>query len=193
MVASPAFTPSPFDPKRRGWFVVLGIAPGLSAVGYCVLDIDARGVGHCLDYDVLMGNRAAQLGRANADLSLATLAQLIHRFRVHRMIIEVVCERHYPCVLAIGPAALSREPPEFIVAARKALTDMAGFFGLRVVDVTKHALRETFPGEKLPGLVQDRLAAPIGSRDRRVLRAAGAALVAASEVRAEKMCLPASG
>ena len=171
--------------------MVLGIAPGLGAVGYCVLDIDARGVGHCLDYDVLMGNRAAQLGRANADLSLATIAQLVHRFRVHRMIIEVVCERHYPCVLAIGPAAVSREPPLYISAARSALGDMAAFFGLRLVEVSKHDLRSAFPGEKLPGLVQDRLAAPIGSNDRRVLRAAGAALVAASEVRSEKMSLPA--
>jgi hypothetical protein len=191
MAASPEY-PSPFDPKRRGWFVVLGIAPGLGAVGYCVLDIDAHGVGHCLDYDVLMGNRAAQLDRANADLSLAVnVAQLISRFRVHRMIIEVLCERHYPFALAIGPAALSREPPLYVSAARSALADMARVFGLHVVDVSKQSLRRAFPGEKLPGLVQERLASPIGSNDRRVLRAAGAALVAAHEVRSEKLSLPA--
>lgn len=174
---------SPFDPRRNGWFVVLGIAPGLSAVGYCVLDIDAQGLAHCLDYDVWSGNRTAQLDRANANLSTATIAQLIRRFHCHALLVDVLFERHYPLVLSIGPPATSKEPDKHVRAASKALKDMARPFGIRVHTFTKDQLRDAFPGEKLRTLVQDRLASPIGSKDRRVLRAAGAALAAANEVR----------
>jgi len=187
-----AFAASPFDPKRRGWFVVLGLSPGLSSVGYCVLDIDSGGIGHCLDYDILMGNRAAQLSRASADLTLANIAQLIRRFRIHRRIIEVLCERHYPYALAIGPG-VRREPEDHVDAARRALVDMAGFFGIRIIDVSKSELRATFPGEKLHLMVQERLATPIGSRDKRILRAAGSALVAASGLRSANLSLPSVG
>jgi len=166
--------------------VVLGVAPGLNAVGYCVIDVDTDGMSHCLDYDVLMGNRAAQLERAGADLSLANLAQLVLRFRVHAKIIGVLFERHYPAVLAIGPAALTKEPPEHIRASRSALVGMATLFGVRVIDVTQADMKTAFPTEKkLHSIVLDHLATPIESRDRRVLRAAGSALAAAQQVRAE--------
>lgn len=175
---------SSFDPRRNPWFVVLGIAPGLTAVGYCVLQVDENsGIVHCLDYDVLMGNRAAQLDRANANLATATIAQLVQRFHAHALILSVVFERHYPLVLAIGPAATTKEPDKHIRAARQALKDMAKLFGIRVITISKEQLKDAFPGEKLRSVVQDRIATPIGSRDRRVLRAAGAALAAANEVR----------
>lgn len=178
---------SVFDPQRRGWFFVIGVSPGLSAVGYCVLDVDPQGMAHCLDFEVLTGNRAAQLERAGIDIALATAAQLVSRFQIHSKILNVVLERYYPCVIAVGPAALSREPPAFIEAAVTALQSSASLFGLQVKFVDQDQLRDAFPGERLAAAVQSRLSTPIGSRDKRVLRAAAAGLAAAQEVRTESL------
>jgi hypothetical protein len=158
----------------------------LSAVGYAVLEFDAQGLGNCLDWDVWGGNRTAQLDRARANLTTATVVQLIKRFHVHALLVNVLFERHYPLILSIGPPALTKEPDKHVRAAAKALQDMARPCGIRVFTYSKDELRDAFPGEKLRSIVQERLVDPIGSRDRRVLRAAGAALAAANEVRLER-------
>jgi len=181
MAASSVATQSPFDRSRSGWFFVVGISPGLSAVGYCVLDVDAAGRAHCLTYDVLTGNRAAQLERAGIDISIANVVQLATRFRIHSRILNVVLERYYPCVVAIGPAAINKEPPKFVEAAVSALHETALLFGLKVVTVSEAELHDRYPKERLPTLVQSRIETPI--RDRRVLRAAAAGLAAAESVR----------
>lgn len=175
--------PSPFADHREGWFVSLGVSPGLSAVGYSVLDFEPNGRAHSLDHDVFMGNRGAQLERARASLDVATVAQLMDRFRVHRKLLEVLCERHYPLVIAIGPQAVKRESDKQIKAACTAIGLMAGFFGIQVVYAPLDKIKAAFPREKLPQLVAKRLVGSLGSRDTRIVRAAAAAIYGATEVR----------
>jgi hypothetical protein len=162
--------------------IVLGVAPGISSASFAVLAFSQAEPPRVVDYDVLIGTRPSQLrklGIPEVDL-ISNVVDLAKRFKVHRLVIEVICERHMPCMVAVGPAAKSKEPYPHVAGARMALHAMAALFELPVCDVSKEALHGAFRGEKLLTAVQRRLACPIGSSDRRVMLAAAAAMVAVS-------------
>jgi Holliday junction resolvasome RuvABC endonuclease subunit len=162
--------------------VVLGVAPGLTSASFAVLAFSANNAPQVLDYDVLIGTRPSQLAKLGIPALelLSNITELAKRFKVHRLVIEVIVERHTPCLIALAPAARSKEPSAHVAGARMAVRSMAALFDLPVFDVTKEKINRVFQGEKLLTAVQRRLYVPIGSSDRRVMLAAGAALVAAT-------------
>jgi hypothetical protein len=162
--------------------IVLGVAPGLTTASFAVLAFSQKYPPRVLDYDVLIGTRPSQLRKLGIpELEfISSAVELAKRFKVHRMVIEVICERHTPCLVAVGPAAKTKEPDPHVAGARMALHAMAALFDLPVYDVSEQELKGAFRGEKLQTAVQRRLVSPIGSSDRRVMIAAASAMVAAS-------------
>ena len=150
--------------------IALGVTPGISSVGYCVLEYNGNCKCDPLDADILPGSRLVK--------GELTLAQLVKRFQVHRMLLSVVWERHLPLVLAIGPPA-GREPPVNAETAAGILASLGVAFGVPVIHVSRKELQKAFhcnQKRKLAAVVGQNLLHPIGSRDKRLVAAAATAM-----------------
>lgn len=153
--------------------IILGIAPGLRALAYSVVDM-SRPVPSRIDEDVLLGGR------------LAPMADLAKKAFVHAMILGVVFERDPPVAVAIGPACNPKEPPEHLAAVRVMLTQLARAAGVRVEDITEPRMNELLvpePRESLGKLVNRHFRAERVSSDRRLVLASAIALSGGYQLR----------
>ena len=160
--------------------VVLGIAPGLGALAYSALgwsprrpdDLDA------LDSDVIHAGRR---------LDVADALAIARRVSAHHMVLDVVLARHPPAVIAIGPQINRRELPEHVAAMRVLLKGIAWGPSLPLYDFgDRKDLLEALDAKQkgLAFVVEQRLNGALGSRDRRIVLATGAALAAINTARA---------
>lgn len=158
----------------------LGITPGLSSVGYCFLAFEPAGRILTVDWDVLIGTRPSQRKKLGIPepTPQSSPSELMKRFRVHGYLLEVLMERHTPVVVAIGPPSRSREPAVFWQAAAAGIEILGDTLGVPVHRIDKPAINRTFPGAHFARDIQEHLADPITSTDRRVLLAAASAYVA---------------
>lgn len=118
--------------------IVIGIAPGLKALSYSVINT-AQAPYEIIDKDVLLGPR----------VSLADgLVNLGKKAYAHELVLGVVFERHIdpnrklrpPVVLALGPPCNPKEDlerPTHVMAVRLMITALCGRFGLPLVTVTE--------------------------------------------------------
>lgn len=90
--------------------IVLGIAPGLQNLGYCVVSCDAnRELPHALYWELLKG---IWMRGATAP------AELQKKAKAHRLVLDIVLERWQPMLIAVGPPALTKEPKLQVEATR---------------------------------------------------------------------------
>ena len=159
----------------------LGLTPGLSCVGLCVIAFPAgsQGIGRLIEHDVLIGTRPSQRKKLGIPepSPLSSIAELARRFKVHALLLETLLERHLPRIIAVGPAAKNKEPAAFWEAASRAICSMATVFRIPSHVVTKADIAQHFQGPIAIELDR-RLSEPLQSSDRRVLLAAAAAIVA---------------
>lgn len=89
--------------------IVVGIAPGVRNLAYCVLHYKEGELPRVPKYgaDVLKGVKPA----GNAE-------RLREKVSIHMKVFEVVLERFPPTVIAIGPPAVKSEPRLYIESAR---------------------------------------------------------------------------
>lgn len=95
--------------------IVLGIAPGVRQLAYCVLHYSDPGeLPRVPDFgaDLLKGIRTH---------GTKTLFDLQKKARIHVKILDVILERFPPLIIAVGPAAISTEPELHVEAARLVL------------------------------------------------------------------------
>lgn len=154
--------------------IVLGIAPGIASLAYSVVayEDDSR-VGDSLDADVLKAGRS---------ISVASALEAAKRCRAHHLILDVVCDRYVPAMVAIGPPADPGEHGDSIAAVRLLLIALAAALRVPLVQAgdRERLLRDL--GAEPRTLVRTvRACVPnlSGYRDKRIVLATAAAVVAA--------------
>ncbi len=129
--------------------IVIGVAPGLKALTYAVLEFSRTGPPVVLDKDVLLGPKLP--GRDDEAGFLKGLVELTKKAYVHHLILEVVFERVLVpfgrakkpwAALAIGPACNPKEPPEHVHAVSLMLTHLARRFQIPTTPVTESRMQE---------------------------------------------------
>src|SRR5882724_10195824 len=130
--------------------IVIGIAPGLKALTYAVLEFSplVTDLSEVLDKDVLLGPKLA--GRDDEAGFLNGLVDLAKKAYVHHLILDVVLERALVPfgraakpwgALAIGPPCNPKEPPEHVAAVRVMLSHLASRFQIPVAQVDESRMR----------------------------------------------------
>lgn len=151
--------------------ISLGVAPGLSALAYSVVQFtNGSSLGRPVDSDVLHAARG---------ITAQSAWEVAKRCRAHHLILDVITERHAPAVVGIGPPLNPAEAPEHVAAARLLVTALAAALRLPVVSVleTEALLAALGSSERtLNRAVSRELSVPLGSRDRRIVLATGAAI-----------------
>lgn len=146
--------------------IVLGVAPGLRALSYCVLSFhDEAEKADIVDCDVLLNGRAPKP---------QNMWDATKRGRVHNLILGVVCERHTPAVVALGPPLVSGETSEHVSAVRMTIRLLAGGFGIPVYEfrARQDVQRRLHCCDRaLAKGVEDYVDAKATSQDRRVVLA----------------------
>ncbi len=151
--------------------IALGVAPGLSSLSYAVLE---QHDGHrhpvLLDADVLHGGKG---------LTAAQSWDILKRSRVHHLMLDVICDRYVPAVVATGPPLNLDEPPEHVVAVRLLVGALARGLGVTVVELGAYPelfrlLRTSARG--LAGTVREEVPNFGAVRDKRLVLATGIAL-----------------
>ena len=134
--------------------IIIGVAPGLKALTYSVLDIEPPLPAVVIDKDVLLGPKLP--GRDDAGF-LKALVGISKKAYVHHLILEVIFERFLVpfgrapkprAALAIGPACSSREPPEHVAAVRVMLTHLAHRFSLPVTSLDETQMQAALKPRK---------------------------------------------
>lgn len=146
---------------------VIGVAPGLNALAYAV--IEAGDATLCVDHDVLHAR----------PLSVESIRNPYKRSRIHQMVLGVVAERYPPALLVVGPVADPKEEPDHVQASRDVLAAMAVHFRVPIetIDSREAVLAAHGTGIRSMGRSVNRcLDEPLDSRDRRIVLAAAAAL-----------------
>lgn len=94
--------------------IVIGVAPGVRNLAYCVLSYNGEGLPRVPGFgaDLLKGIRL------NA---ASTFSDLQRKANVHLKVLSVVFERFPPVVIAVGPQAVPRENELQVQAARLVL------------------------------------------------------------------------
>lgn len=113
-----------------GGMVILGVAPGIRTLSYCVL-ARTNGVWEIVDFDTLRG-----AGVAATVLAVIGARDLLRSFRVHSLILSVILERHLPTVIVVGAPADSGEDRRFVDAATEALKEMGDEAGIDLLEVS---------------------------------------------------------
>lgn len=90
--------------------IVLGIAPGLQNLGYCIVSYKDDGSLPKARYRELL--KGIWMRGATAP------AELQKKAKAHRMVLDIVLERWQPVLIAVGPPALPKEPAIQVDAAR---------------------------------------------------------------------------
>lgn len=151
--------------------VVLGVAPGLSELAYAVLAYHSGAVqADPIDADVL------HAGRGPTPVSDY---QISRRSRVHHMLLGIVCERHTPALVVLGPAVRPKEPPEHVQSVRLILRTIAFGFGVPIIDLpdkTDMLLALGAAERSWRREVSDALRVPMPSHDRRIVLATATAI-----------------
>lgn len=123
--------------------IIIGVAPGLKALTYAILEFDRSTPPVLLDEDVLLGPKLP--GRDDEAGFLKGLVELTKKAYVHHLILEVVFERVLVpfgrakkpwAALAIGPPSNPKEPPEHVAAVSLMLTHLARRFQIPTAPVT---------------------------------------------------------
>jgi hypothetical protein len=163
--------------------IVIGVAPGLKALSYSVIDL-APAIPVIIDKDVLLGPRIKE-----------GLVDLVKKAYVHYLILDVVFERELEpigrdprpkAVLAIGPACNPKEPVEHVSAVRLMLTTLTNKFKVPVVQVDEPELKRALqpaPRESWLRVSNRLLSEPLDTDEHKIVMAvvvglAGAALYA---------------
>lgn len=157
--------------------IILGIAPGLGALAYSVLEANGHRELLPLDSDVLHAGRR---------LDAATAWEIAKRCRAHHLLLDVILRRHPPAILALGPRLDRREPDEHVAAVRLLIHALGTGLNVPLYDYAERSdLLEALGanGRGLSGLVRAQLGDGISSKDRRIVLASGAALAAVREFR----------
>lgn len=157
--------------------IILGIAPGLGALAYSVLESVDGQAPEPLDSDVLHAGRR---------LDGATALEIARRCRAHHLLLDVILRRHPPAIVATGPQLDKKEAPEQVAAVRLLIVGVASAMNVPHYDYSNrdtllHALGAN--GRGLSGIVRRELGEGISSKDRRIVLASGAALAATAEHR----------
>lgn len=167
--------------------IVVGVAPGLKALTYSVLEIRANRPAVVIDKDVLLGPKLP--GRDDEAGFLKALVDLGKKAYVHHLIMEVVLERALVPVgsravrprglVVIGPACNPKEPPEHVAAVRVMLRALVGKFSVPVGDVDEpqmQALLEPSPRESWLRVANRSIEEPLDTDDRKIVLAVAIAL-----------------
>ena len=151
--------------------VVLGVAPGLSELAYAVLAYHSGALqADPVDSDVL------HAGRGPVPTSIW---QITTRSRVHHMLLGIVCERHTPALMVLGPAVKPKEPIEHVQAVRLILRAIAAGLHIPVVELPEKAdmlLALGADQRSWRRAVTDGLRQPLASQDRRIVLATASAI-----------------
>lgn len=148
---------------------LIGVAPGLNALAYSVLELAPGSRPRSVDHDVLHAR----------PLSPESFTNPYKRGRIHQMVLGVVAERYPPSLLVIGPVLDPREEPAHVQASRDVLAKMAEHFRMALVSLdTRDAITAVLQseGKSLGRAVNQLLDEPLDSRDRRIVLATAAGL-----------------
>ncbi len=129
--------------------IVIGVAPGLKALTYAVIETQPGLPAVVVDKDVLLGPKLP--GRSDEVGFLKGLVELSKKAYVHHLILEVIFERALEpfgkgelrprAALAIGPACNPKEPHEHVSAVRLVLTRLGSRFALPVDQVDEPQMK----------------------------------------------------
>lgn len=155
--------------------IALGITPGIRSLGYCVLQVNQNRRAELVDTDVLHAGRRTPAHDA---------ADVARRTRSHHLILDVVLRRNPPAVIALGPSADAKEPPEHVGLVRLGLVALGSALAVRVVDLgSQEAILEALSTTTSKGLATRLRTVIVGGnavpRDRRLLLATAAAVAGA--------------
>ncbi|HMG13070.1 MAG TPA: hypothetical protein VK571_07840 [Gemmatimonadaceae bacterium] len=180
--------------------IVIGVAPGLKALTYSVLEIRPSVRPTVIDKDVLLGPKLP--GRDDEMGFLKGLVELGKKAYVHHLIMEVVLERALVpvghCIarprglLVIGPACNPKEPPEHVMAVRVMLRALAGQFGTPSEDMNEaqmQALLEPTPRESWFRVANRTIDEPLDTDDRKIVLAVAVSLAGGLRARREGRAL----
>lgn len=166
--------------------IVIGIAPGLKALTYSVLEFSRTAPTLVLDKDVLLGPKLP--GRDDEAGFLKGLVGLTKKAYVHHLILEVIFERVLVpfgsakkpwAALAIGPPCNPKEPPEHVAAVRVMLTHLAHRFQVPVAHVDESRMQEALlptARESWLRVVNRSINEPLDTQDRKTVLAVAVAL-----------------
>ncbi len=167
--------------------IVIGVAPGLKALTYSVLEIRQNAPPTVLDKDVLLGPKLP--GRDDEAGFLKALVGLSKKAYVHHLIMEVVLERALVPVghriqkprglLVIGPACNPKEPPEHVLAVRVMLRALAGQFTVPVEDVGEADMQQILEPSKRESwfsVANRTIDEPLDTDDRKIVLAVAISL-----------------
>lgn len=162
--------------------IVVGISPGLGALAYSALGWSPRSPDSldALDSDIIHAGRQLKAGSA---------LQIARRCRAHHLMLDVVFGRYPPAIVAIGPQLNRRELPEHVAAIRVLIQGISMALTIPLYDFgdRKDLLDALDAKQKgLAWAVDQKLNGSLGSRDRRIVLATGAALAAINTSRREE-------
>lgn len=172
--------------------IVIGVAPGLKALTYSVLEFQPELPAVVVDKDVLLGPKLP--GRDDEPGFLKGLVDIAKKAYVHHLILEVVFERALvpfgrapkpKAALAIGPPCNPREPPEHVAAVRVMLTHLAQRFSLPVTQIGEPRMQRTLsasPHESWIRVSNRRLDIPLDTKDPKLVLAVAVALTLGTEL-----------
>lgn len=167
--------------------IVIGVAPGLKALTYSVIETQPGLPAVVVDKDVLLGPKLP--GRSDEAGFLKGLVELTKKAYVHHLILEVIFERALEpfrrgeprprAALAIGPACNPKEPPEHVEAVRVVLAQLGSRFLLPVEKVEESQMRTLlpFPNEKSWLRIANRMTdVPLDTKDPKLVLAVAVGL-----------------
>ena len=150
--------------------IALGVAPGLAALSYAVLEHRDGVPPFLVDADVLHGARGITADEA---------WQILRRTRVHHLLLETIVERYVPAVVVVGPPLRIDEPASHVLAVRTVIGALARGIGVPCVEFYSHPdLLERLDtnARGLPALVRQKVPNFGQVRDKRLVLATGCAL-----------------
>jgi hypothetical protein len=165
--------------------IVIGVAPGLKALSYAVINASGE-VPWVIDKDVLLGPRLKE-----------GVVDFVKKAYVHYLILDVIFERELEtfgksprptAVLAIGPACNPKEHPEHVQAVRTMLKTLAGKSRIPVVMVDDAGLARALspaPRESWLRVANARLQEKLDTDDRKIVLAVVVGLAGAALYRKE--------
>lgn len=162
--------------------IVVGVAPGLKALTYSVLEIRPNQPPTVVDKDVLLGPKLP--GRDDEAGFLKGLVELSKKAYVHHLIMEVVLERALVPVghriakprglLVLGPPCNPKEPLEHVLGVRVMLRALASKFALPVTDMDEDEMRQILAPHKREGwfsVANRTIDEPLDTDDRKIVLA----------------------
>lgn len=158
--------------------IALGIAPGLHSVAYSVVATVAAA--SCPSYLKPIDADVLHAGRG---LTPRDAWEIARRCRAHRLVLDIVLDRHPPAVLAFGPPCDPTEDPANVALVRLALRTIGDLLRIPVYDFGTYDLLQAAFTVDDPRAVSAYVRRAVNraplSRDKRVLLATAAAVAGA--------------